>query len=432
MSSLGITPGEQGDNPGAVHGWAVKRKLNQRKITQEKRKEKFSNLVKQKERNCEEKSSKDLGEKRQERKQNKNKNRRLDTKGRPGMKHKPKYTMTYSATVPAGHKTKKRRETQGTIPNNTVKDGKSSTLYGHTVVNIDNRSTFRALFQNPNGINPHPGNYELALSLTECYDNCIALIGLAETNRAWEKPEQQKQLREAIHKNWTSSVVQTSTSTEEFEDNYKPGGTLTMVCEDHWTCRVREKGEDPWGLGRWSNTLLAGKGNKKVMSINGYIVCQSSPSSAGVTTAYKQQYNILRDRLTGKIDPRKQGIMDMQTWIAFLIASGIEIILYLDANEDITNKIGKWCEPSPYEPQKHSVSSDHDGSLATLVTTLGLIDVLKSQHDGIIPPTYIRGKRRLDYVFVTPGIIESVERSSLLPFHTGLGGNHRPVLIDFD
>ena len=88
--------------------------------------------------------------------------------------------------------------------------------------------------------------------------------------------------------------------------------------------------------------------------------------------------------MTGKVDTRKQGVLDMQTWIAFLIASGIEIILYLDSNEDITKKIGKWCESPGYKPQKHAVSSEHDGSLATLVMTLGLIDVLKNHYDLLL------------------------------------------------
>mmetsp|Transcript_7001 Transcript_7001/g.10195 ORF Transcript_7001/g.10195 Transcript_7001/m.10195 type:complete len:653 (+) Transcript_7001:1286-3244(+) len=355
--------------------------------------------------------------------------------GRRYQKQKPKstYTMTYSKINLTGKQEEKpKRMTQGELPTYTTQNGETSTTFGHTVETIDNRTTFRAIFQNPNGINPSPGNYQFTLSLKECYDNCISLIGLSETNREWQKPEQQKQLKEAMHKTWSASIVQTSTSRETFEDNYKPGGTTTSICEDHWVCRVRERGEDPWGLGRWSWALLSGKGSKKVLSVNGYRVCKSSVTRAGETTAYKQQYNILRERLNGKIDPSCQFVLDLQTWLAFYIAMGCDIILYLDGNEDISKIIGKWLELSQYQPGKHAINEEHDGSLATLVTTCGLLDVLVEQHGQQIPPTYTRGTKRLDYVFVTPGIMDSVLRSTLLPFHTIFGGDHRPILIDFD
>jgi hypothetical protein len=121
--------------------------------------------------------------------------------GRRYQKQKPKstYTMTYSKINLTGTpKEKPTRMTQGEFPTYTTQNGETSTTFGHTVETIDTRNTFRAIFQNPNGINPSPGNYQFALSLKECYDNCISLIGLSESNREWQKPEQQKQLKEAM------------------------------------------------------------------------------------------------------------------------------------------------------------------------------------------------------------------------------------------
>ena len=122
----------------------------------------------------------------------------------------------------------------------------------------------------------------------------------------------------------------------------------------------------------------------------------------------------------------------MQAWLAYLIAMGIEVILYLDGNEDLENTIGKWCELAAYEEGKHACSKEHDSSLKTLATTLGLLDVLAEQHKETMPATYARGRKRLDYVFVTPNLMRSVERSCILPFDTMFGGDHRPILIDFD
>lgn len=363
-------------------------------------------------------------------KKNQRKDGRRSQRKRFHKKKQGGYTMTYKNTTIAKKQTS--RKTQGEIPIYTIRDGKTSTIFGHTIETIDNRETFRAIFQNPNGINPHSGNYKFALSLQECHDHCAGIIGLVETNREWKKQEQQRQLKEAVHKPWAASVIQTSTSDEVFEDNYKPGGTATIVVDDHWVCRIKERGEDPWGLGRWSYIILGGKGTKRIVSVQWYRVCKSSETNAGETTAWKQQFNILRKCMEGQVDPRRQATLDMQVWIMYLLGLGYEVILYLDGNEDITEKIGKWIELPQYEKGKHAVNKDHDGSIATLMATCGLVDIFAAQHSGKLPNTYTRGTKRLDYVLVTPRLVDSVERTSMLPFHTIFDGDHRPLLVDFN
>lgn len=93
-----------------------------------------------------------------------------------------KYTLTYAAKTQS-KRTKERRGTQGVIPMIINDKGITSSTFGHTVASIDNRSTFRVVFQNPNGIDPSEGNYSFLLSLSECYNQCVSLIGWAETNR---------------------------------------------------------------------------------------------------------------------------------------------------------------------------------------------------------------------------------------------------------
>mmetsp|Transcript_23721 Transcript_23721/g.33981 ORF Transcript_23721/g.33981 Transcript_23721/m.33981 type:complete len:478 (-) Transcript_23721:192-1625(-) len=440
MSTLGETPGRQGGIPGAGKIWLRKIRLSQKEKDEMKvrqtNKEKFLNFFKKKETEISATTkNKAASKSKQGIRRGSNTQQRLTTAtGRRTQRNKinKKYTLAYKSIAKSSPREKQKRVSLGKIPHNKTHNGRISTIFGHTVEKIDNRATFRALFQNPNGIDPSAGNYQFLLSLSECYNQCVSLIGLSETNREWKHIHQQKQLRDALHKVWKSTIAQTSSTIDTFEENYKPGGTLTVICEEHWTSRVLEKGEDPWGLARWTYTLLAGKKDKKVLSVNGYRVCSSSESTAGETTAWKQQFDILRERLDGKIDPRRQCILDMQTWLMSYIQLGIEVIFYLDGNEDITHRIGKWCEVPSYVQGKHDSAPEHDGSLATLVTTCGLVDVLKEQHSSTIPPTYVRGKKRLDYVFVTPRVMNSVERSSLLLFHTCFGGDHRPIIIDFN
>mmetsp|Transcript_21357 Transcript_21357/g.30580 ORF Transcript_21357/g.30580 Transcript_21357/m.30580 type:complete len:124 (+) Transcript_21357:835-1206(+) len=122
--------------------------------------------------------------------------------------------------------------------------------------------------------------------------------------------------------------------------------------------------------------------------------------------------------MQGHIDPRRQGVLDMQVWIGFFIVQGVEVIFYLDGNENITGKVGKWCELPSYQAGQHATSAERDGSLATLVTTLGLVDNLAEQHKVDIPAKYIWGTRHLDYVFATPKVLES--GSAPVCFHSTL------------
>mmetsp|Transcript_16534 Transcript_16534/g.23565 ORF Transcript_16534/g.23565 Transcript_16534/m.23565 type:complete len:716 (+) Transcript_16534:576-2723(+) len=436
MSTMENTPSMREGIPGVGRYWPRRWKLSQHEINQAKQQEKFHGFFIKKECNEQKVTQTEKRLPKGKKGGGTPQSRRAYINGRrkQAVNKNKQYTMTYTtATESSKAKEKQPRSTQGEIPTSNKHNGVTSTIFGHSVEKIDNQTTFRALFQNPNGINPQAGNHSFLFSLTECYNHCVALIlGLAETNREWKHYEQQKQLREAMHKIWKSSVVQTSTTIDTFEDNYKPGGTLTAICDDHWTSRIVEKGEDPWGLARWSYILLAGKKEKRVLSVNGYRVCTSSESTAGETTAWKQQFNILRERMSGKIDPRRQNILDMQAWLMSYISQGVEVILYLDGNEDITNLIGKWCEVPVYIQGQHVITPEHDGSLATLVTTCGLVDVIKEQHQTNIPSTYARGTKRLDYVFVSPQTMDSVERSTILPCHTMFNGDHCPILIDFN
>jgi hypothetical protein len=64
--------------------------------------------------------------------------------------------------------------------------------------------------------------------------------------------------------------------------------------------------------------------------------------------------------------------------------------------------------------------------------TCGLVDILTSQHSGTPPPTYARGKKRIDYILVSSSIAPIVHRSGILPFHSIFQSDHRPCFIDID
>jgi len=152
-----------------------------------------------------------------------------------------------------------------------------------------------------------------------------------------------------------------------------------------------------------------------------YRVCNNKDS--GPKTAYRQQFRHLSKsyRQQNNLqmpDPYKQCIMDLQAWLEHLVSQGHSIILGLDSNEDITDTLPAFV-PLAYKEGIHPVHQNHNGSLATLVTTCGLVDPLAVHHKTRpIPPTYNRGSSRIDYIFVSTSILPAVQRSGILPYQS--------------
>jgi hypothetical protein len=65
-----------------------------------------------------------------------------------------------------------------------------------------------------------------------------------------------------------------------FQSSHQPGGTLTAIV-DNWSSRIRGKGQDPFGLGRWSYISLKGKQDQVITIISAYRIPQKSASSIG-------------------------------------------------------------------------------------------------------------------------------------------------------
>jgi len=72
--------------------------------------------------------------------------------------------------------------------------------------------------------------------------------------------------------------------------------------------------------------------------------------------------------------------------------------------------------PLPFDPKKYALCKIHDGSLAMLASSCGLVDLLAHQHSLChFPTTYNRGQPRLDYSFISAELLPYVLRLSILP-----------------
>jgi len=266
-----------------------------------------------------------------------------------------------------------------------------------------------------------------------CESVGAGILCLAERNLNWE-PKQLVAAKKCFRKTWSHSCIQPSQGAELFDISFQPGGTLTAVV-DCWTSRVEEKGVDPYGLGRWSFIALRGATNSKIYIVTAYRVCDNKDS--GPKTAYRQQFRHLSEvfRKTKTVrspNPYNQCILDLQAWLENIVQQGHLIILCLDSNEDITETAPAFI-PLTYSEGTHALHPAHNDSLATLVTTCGLVDPLAHQHMlRPFPPTYNRGRSRLDYILVSASILPMVQCSGILPYQALFHSDHRSCFVDIN
>ena len=149
-------------------------------------------------------------------------------------------------------------------------------------------------------------------------------------------------------------------------------------------------------LGRWTETTINGKRDRKVTILTVYVVCHQSETEINTkkTTAYTQQWHLLKRKFPGRnIDARKITMSDLKERIIELKRIGHEIIVLVDANDSLQQL---------------------NSELTSWVTDLDLIDVITDKHGTEDEPaTYARGSQRIDYIFTTNKINEYVYKCGI-------------------
>jgi hypothetical protein len=127
------------------------------------------------------------------------------------------------------------REEPRLQPTNFPQNG--NTAIGDDIDPIDDNKTFRIYYQNVNGISASKGTSkwnEINETMTR---HKVALFGLTETNIEWNKYKNQLIMKTVLRKHFKQATMQTSTTTMNFADDYKPGGICT-VTTNKWTGRT--------------------------------------------------------------------------------------------------------------------------------------------------------------------------------------------------
>jgi exonuclease III len=90
-------------------------------------------------------------------------------------------------------------------------------------------------------------------------------------------------------------------------------------------------------------------------------------------------------------NPRRQFILDLQSWLQHHLKQNHEIILAMDANMMYDPDITGQAYPLTYKENVPITDHKHNGLLSSLIATCGLIDPLARQHSSRpFPASYIK------------------------------------------
>eukprot|EP00957_Ditylum_brightwellii_P045000 3413993-Ditylum_brightwellii.AAC.1 len=123
-----------------------------------------------------------------------------------------------------------------------------------------------------------------------------------------------------------------------------------------------------------------------------------------------QQWRKLKKKGISKPNPCQQFLLDLTNLLHDLQTKEHEIVLPLDANDDILE----------------------DGAFNRFIVKINLTDAYNHVHPKSHPAIYLRGSKKLDYMLLTPGLLPAIIAIGYLPFHTGILSDHCTLWADFD
>lgn len=280
-------------------------------------------------------------------------------------------------------------------------------------IHIDPKENHRIYFQNIDGLRHDDDEMDLYVSSMAQFK--VGTFCWADPGLDLSQVPVRQALQRPLSAHFTSSRSAYSASllpstTSSSSSSYQPGGTF-MATTDKWTTRSTGKPLcDPSGLGRWSGLCYTGKRGKRLAVLTAYRSPRQAPK--GGFGFYDQQYALLLANGVQKPNVRKQFITDLVEYINKLQADGFEIVLSLDANE------------TSGQDQKFGI--DH------LVEECTLHD-LHLAGPSKPPATYKYGhERRIDYMFGSAMVLESLRHAGYLAYDNGIFSKHRGLFVDLD
>jgi hypothetical protein len=283
-------------------------------------------------------------------------------------------------------------------------------FWGSQLTQAKPPDTMRLILQNPYGLDANHNFRKLDYIARNMTAYHADITCLPETNVPWYKPSVLKPCHAILRKHFKHHRLVTSSSPAAATNHFLPGGTACIVANE-WTGRLATVGSDPRGLGRWSFIRVKGKNNSRVLIVTIYQVCKTSINAAGDSTAFSQQWHLLKADGDENPNPRSAFSSDLSLFLAAYPNDAI--ILAGDINSWLRNPAD-------------------DLNFSNLVTRYNLKDALIRKHgpDSEIPTR--KSGCRIDYIFVSEVILDHVTSCGALHFDRIVDSDHRALFIDIN
>ena len=122
----------------------------------------------------------------------------------------------------------------------------------------------------------------------------VSIICINETNLQWKNIYLLQRFKTILKKTWPSNKISfcVSESKLNFQSYIKPGG-IAMIALNTISLAITSKGQDPWGMERWTNFTILGKDLQQTSIFNVYRACNTSIETEGSTITVKQQWLLM-------------------------------------------------------------------------------------------------------------------------------------------
>ena len=285
--------------------------------------------------------------------------------------------------------------------------------YGDAV-STRNPEHIRILFQNVKGLTHSSTGEDYDYYLSCVSDLDADIVGMAETNTAWDHPYLRQAISSRLKRHYQMSRVSFSSPSHTVDpmpdtESYQAGGTATFTNRKMVPFSYGAVFQDPTGLGRWNGLHFRGRNNTQFTVLTGYRVCSGSINTASIgSAAAGREHEYLRI-INGKTpSPRKAFLQDLSNTIKGFQEDGNLILDMLDSNGRL----------------------EDDAELQQFLVENDLRD-LHPAHPS--PSTYIGSDtRRIDHMLGCPKVYSALAASGSLSYLEGPQSDHRGLFVDLD
>ena len=239
---------------------------------------------------------------------------------------------------------------------------------------------FRVGFQNISNLSEQKNTAKSRQSISYIVQKQYDVFMMAEVGLAWKLVALGDQWFERVFGKFRSiRSCFAYNKTEMQQTTVLQSGGVGIIAVDDTSHRVILQGRDETGLGQWAWLKLQGRQGVTIIAVTVYRPCDS-PGPSTVNQQHRR-YFAKQKRIE---EPREALYTDLFTEITKWKLEGSQIILGIDANEDIRT-----------------------GSTADFFRAAGMKEAIIDRHQELSPPaTHNRNQSRqpIDGIWVTPGL----------------------------